>query len=125
MSGECRGSFFHVVRGGPVDGGRGRYAGVLEQNVRELVGKRAALSHRVGRLRDRNDGRPELRVAHRHSVLGGMDDEHGDVHTGGLLDDGDEVAERLVAQPVLSPELLRCLPTVGLGIDTHAAAGIA
>jgi len=54
-----------------------------------------------------------------------MDVEHGDVHTGGLLDDGDEVAERSVAQPVLSPELLRCLPPVGLGIDTHAAAGIA
>jgi hypothetical protein len=53
-----------------------------------------------------------------------MDVEHGDVHTGRLLDDGDEVAERLVAQPVLSLELLRGLPPLGLRIDTHAAAGI-
>ena len=118
MSGECPGSFFHFIRGGPVDGGRDRPAGILEQNVLPEAVVPRLVQHR--RRHAVHEG--GLR---RHSVLGGVDVEHCDVHTGGLLDDGDEVAERLVAQPVLGPEFLRGLPPVGLRIDTHATAGIA
>jgi hypothetical protein len=88
----------------------------------QLVSEGAALAHRMTRSRDPDEHGTTLRVAHRHAVFVRAGVEHRHVDAGGLLDERDQVTQRLQAQPVCLAEASGSGASVRLGI--HAGTTV-
>ncbi len=95
----------------------------------KFVGERAALSHRVSRARDSDDHCIACRVAHRQTVFIRADIKHCDIYLGRLLDNRDEVAQRLVGEAMVAAELCCRLKSLKLSVQEfariHKTTGIA
>lgn len=83
------------------------FAPIPEDDVGEFVRQTASLTHRVRRRCDRDEDGSGLGVPHGHPmfVIIGVDD--CDIVANGLLNERDDIAERLRPQLVLLAELFR------------------
>ena len=98
---------------------------VLESQVPKLVRQSRALPHRVSGSGDADEHPVSGGVAHGQAVFVGSDVKDGNIEFGGLLDQGNKVAQRLDSETVRTTELPGRLSCLMFDVGGHHCAAMA
>ncbi|UJH71711.1 hypothetical protein [Ornithinimicrobium sp. INDO-MA30-4] len=96
----------------------------LEDQMSQFMGQCTALSHRIPATSNPNEDGASNRVAHGQAMLVWFGIEDRYVTTCRLLNERNQIAERLHPEPMVAPELIGRLLRLLLHAEDHRAAEI-